>query len=51
MTAVTIILRLGFTLAELRHSNPPEGTPDGVLPGPALPSRFEMVYVHFLDAD
>ena len=34
MAAVTIILGLAFTVAELRDSNTPGRTPDGVLPGP-----------------
>ena len=51
MAAVTIILGLAFTVAELRDSNTPGRTPDGVLPGPVLPPLFRMVFVHFLDAD
>ena len=51
MAAVTIILGLGFTVAELRDSNTPGRTPDGVLPGPVLPPLFRMVFVHFLNAD
>ena len=51
MAAVTIILGLAFTVAELRDSNTPGRTPDGVLPGPVLLPLFRMVFVHFLDAD